>query len=256
MAVRRAPLVYSSTCATYGNPDVSPSRSRPRRCHRPYATKLYGNAIRDRAPDEKFDADPAVLQRVRPDPEGRLGSTAPGLRHHGRISGGARRRARLDSRAGGRGRTSPPATARRRDFIRADLVDAHPRCFRTSRTPVLAWAREGVSVKEFVEGASASEARIVREQKESRRGLRRGVRGCVKIKKARVERQVHGPGGEQGHAWAWRAVYKAGTEREPRSCARRKTRGARRRCSSTRLWYLHYAKQLESYSTPGRTARF
>ena len=206
-------LVYSSTCATYGNPDVLPiTEKTPTVPINPYGkAKLYAEtAIRDyAASDPSFRA--AILRYFNvfgSDPEGRLGEfPRPELRHHGRISGAC-----FDAALGlipelvvmGTDFPTRDGTCVR-DFIHVtDLVDAHLAVVgHVANPPVLynVGTGKGVSVREFVEGCKrVTGAPIkVREQRESRPGDYAEVYADV----TKIGRSWGGPRGTRTWRRAW-----------------------------------------------------
>lgn len=219
-------LVYSSTCATYGNPEVLPiTEKTPTNPINPYGkAKLYAEvAIRDfMAVNRDFDA--AILRYFNvfgSDPEGRLGEyPRPDLRNHGRISGAC-----FDAALGlipelvvmGTDFPTKDGTCVR-DFIHVtDLVDAHLAVIKhTSNPPVLynVGTGQGVSVKQFVEGCKrvTGQKIKVREQKESRPGDYAEVYADVSKIKNELGWEAKFVDLEEsmGHAWAWRSAHKTG----------------------------------------------
>ena len=158
-------LIYSSTCATYGNVEKLPiTESTPTKPINPYGkSKLYAeNAIRDYAlSNPKFKA--AVLRYFNVfggDPEGRVGELPRAeLREHGRISGAC-----FDAALGIIDKLTVMGTKHPtrdgttiRDFVHVvDLVDAHIAVAEKQKyenPPSLynVGTGRGVSMKEFVE---------------------------------------------------------------------------------------------------------
>ncbi|KAG2639826.1 hypothetical protein PVAP13_2KG051700 [Panicum virgatum] len=87
-------LIYSSTCATYGEPDKMPiTEETPQFPINPYgkAKKMAEDIILDFSKSKKADMAVMILRYfnvIGSDPEGRLGEAPrPELREHGRISG-------------------------------------------------------------------------------------------------------------------------------------------------------------------------
>jgi UDP-arabinose 4-epimerase len=219
-------LVYSSTCATYGNPEVLPiTEKTPTNPINPYGkAKLYAEmAIRDfTAVNKDFDA--AILRYFNvfgSDPEGRLGEyPRPDLRHHGRISGAC-----FDAALGlipelvvmGTDFPTKDGTCVR-DFIHVtDLVDAHIAVItHVANPPVLynVGTGQGVSVREFTEACKrVTGAKIrIREQKESRPGDYAEVYADVSKIKNELGWSAKFTNLEEsmGHAWRWRAAHKNG----------------------------------------------
>ena len=177
-------LVYSSTCATYGNPDELPiTEKTPTVPINPYGkSKLYAeDAIRDYAVANK-DFDAAILRYFNvfgSDPRGRLGEfPRPELRAMGRISGAC-----FDAALGNipelvvMGTDFPTRDGTCiRDYVHAaDLVDAHLAVLgHVANPPVLynVGTGKGVTVREFVDACKRVTGVdvTVREQRESRPG--------------------------------------------------------------------------------------
>jgi len=220
-------LIYSSTCATYGNPDVLPiTEKTPTLPINPYGkSKLYAEeAIRDYAfANPEFRA--VILRYFNvfgSDPKGRLGEyPRPELRRHGRISGAC-----FDAALGniehllvmGTNHDTRDGTCVR-DFIHVtDLIDAHILAMEkaTANPPSLynVGTGRGVSVKEFVDACKKVTKVPIKvvEQKEARPGDYAEVYANVdKIEeelgwKARyvdLEESL-------GHAWKWRKKHPNG----------------------------------------------
>jgi len=220
-------LIYSSTCATYGNPDVLPiTEKTPTLPINPYGkSKLYAEeAIRDYAfANPEFRA--VILRYFNvfgSDPKGRLGEyPRPELRRHGRISGAC-----FDAALGniehllvmGTNHDTRDGTCVR-DFIHVtDLIDAHILAMEkaTANPPSLynVGTGRGVSVKEFVNACKKVTKVPIKvvEQKEARPGDYAEVYANVdKIEeelgwKARyvdLEESL-------GHAWKWRKKHPNG----------------------------------------------
>ena len=220
-------LIYSSTCATYGNPEVLPiTEKTPTVPINPYGkSKLFAEeAIRDYAfANPEFRA--VILRYFNvfgSDPKGRLGEyPRPELRKHGRISGAC-----FDAALGniehllvmGTNHATRDGTCVR-DFIHVtDLIDAHVLAMEkgTTNPPSLynIGTGRGVSVKEFVEACKKVTKMPIKivEQKEARPGDYAEVYANVdKIEKelgwkARyldIEESL-------GHAWKWRKKHRNG----------------------------------------------
>lgn len=158
-------LIYSSTCATYGNVEKLPiTESTPTKPINPYGkSKLYAeNAIRDYAlSNPKFRA--SVLRYFNVfggDPEGRVGELPRAeLREHGRISGAC-----FDAALGIINKLTVMGTKHPtrdgttiRDFIHVvDLVDAHiavaeKKKYENPPSLYNVGTGRGVSMREFVE---------------------------------------------------------------------------------------------------------
>ena len=214
-------LIYSSTCATYGNPEELPiTEKTPTVPINPYGkSKLFAEeAIRDYA-NANRDFKAVILRYFNvfgSDPESRLGEyPRPALRRHGRISGAC-----FDAALGniehllvmGTNHDTRDGTCIR-DFIHVtDLIDAHVLAMEkaTTNPPSLynIGTGEGVSVREFVEACkrvTKVEIKVV-EQAEKRKGDYAQVYTNVdkierelgwKAKYTDLEESL-------GHAWKWR----------------------------------------------------
>ena len=219
-------LVYSSTCATYGNPDELPiTEKTPTVPINPYGkSKLYAeDAIRDFAVASK-DFDAAILRYFNvfgSDPRGRLGEfPRPELRAMGRISGAC-----FDAALGNipelvvMGTDFPTRDGTCvRDYVHvADLVDAHLAVLgHVANPPVLynVGTGKGVTVREFVDACKRVTGVdvTVREQRESRPGDYAEVYADVSKIREELGWEARYVDLEEslGHAWAWRSAHKAG----------------------------------------------
>ncbi|KAJ3679342.1 hypothetical protein LUZ60_017353 [Juncus effusus] len=156
-------LIYSSTCATYGEPDKMPiTEITPQFPINPYgkAKKMAEDMILDFS--KRSDMAVMILRYfnvIGSDPEGRLGEAPrPELREHGRISGAC-----FDAALGVIGGlkvrgTDYPTTDGTciRDYIDVtDLVDAHVKALNKAEPKKVGiynvGTGKGRSVKEFVE---------------------------------------------------------------------------------------------------------
>lgn len=156
-------LIYSSTCATYGEPEKMPiTEETPQHPINPYgkAKKMAEDFILD---FHKTSDMAVIILRyfnvIGSDPEGRLGEAPrPELRDHGRISGAC-----FDAARGivpglmvrGTDYNTPDGTCVR-DYIDVnDLVDAHVKALEKARPKHVGiynvGTGKGSSVKEFVE---------------------------------------------------------------------------------------------------------
>ena len=219
-------LVYSSTCATYGNPDVLPiTEKTPTVPINPYGkSKLYSeDAIRDYAVTNK-DFDAAILRYFNvfgSDPRGRLGEfPRPELRAMGRISGAC-----FDAALGNipelvvMGTDFPTRDGTCvRDYVHVtDLVDAHLAVLgHVANPPVLynVGTGKGVTVREFVNACKRVTGVDVnvREQRESRPGDYAEVFADVSKIRDELGWEARFTDLETslGHAWAWRHAHKDG----------------------------------------------
>ncbi|EHA8587306.1 UDP-arabinose 4-epimerase 1 [Cocos nucifera] len=176
-------LIYSSTCATYGEPEKMPiTEETPQFPINPYgkAKKMAEDIILDFSKN----SDMAVMilryfNVIGSDPEGRLGEAPrPELREHGRISGAC-----FDAALGiipglkVKGADYPTADGTCiRDYIDVtDLVDAHVKALDKARPNKVSiynvGTGKGRSVKEFVEACKkATGANIKVEYLERRPG--------------------------------------------------------------------------------------
>lgn len=216
-------LIYSSTCATYGNPAKLPiTELTPPEPINPYGrSKLMAEqAVRDFAFANKgFQA--AILRYfnvIGADPEGRLGELPRAeLRSQGRIS-----TACYDAALGLRDELRITGTQFKtrdgscvRDYVHvADLVDAHIAVFPALANPPVLYnvgTGQGVTVKEFVAAClkvTGVDIRVV-EQAESRPGDYAQVYADVGRIRADLGWQAKHVDLEAslGHAWAWRQQH-------------------------------------------------
>lgn len=219
-------LIYSSTCATYGNQDKLPiTESNPPLPINPYGkAKLAAEeAIRDFAKSNpEFKA--VILRYFNvygSDPSGRLGEyPRPDLRRYGRISGAC-----FDAALGdikeltimGTNFPTPDGTCIR-DYIHVtDLVNAHLAAKKALSNPPALFnigTGKGISVKEFVEACKKVTGKPikVKEQREARPGDYAAVYADPrKINKelgwyaqyTNVEESLR-------HAWEWRKAHPHG----------------------------------------------
>ncbi|XP_010529352.1 PREDICTED: probable UDP-arabinose 4-epimerase 3 [Tarenaya hassleriana] len=156
-------LIYSSTCATYGEPDKMPiTEDTPQVPINPYgkAKKMSEDIILDFSKN----SDMAVMilryfNVIGSDPEGRLGEAPrPELREHGRISGACFDAARgviPGLQVKGTDYKTADGTCIRDYIDVTDLVDAHVKALEKARPSKVAiynvGTGQGRSVKEFVE---------------------------------------------------------------------------------------------------------
>ncbi|KAM3276585.1 hypothetical protein ACQJBY_044792 [Aegilops geniculata] len=158
-------LIYSSTCATYGEPEKMPiTEETPQFPINPYgkAKKMAEDIILDFSKSRKSDMSVMILRYfnvIGSDPEGRLGEAPPPeLREHGRISG-ACFDAALGIIPGLKVKGTDYETADGtcvRDYIDVtDLVDAHVKALNKAERGKVGIYNVGTgrgrSVKEFVE---------------------------------------------------------------------------------------------------------
>lgn len=219
-------LVYSSTCATYGNPDVMPiTEKTPTAPINAYGrSKLYSeNAVRDHAKsDPGFDA--AILRYFNvfgADPRGRLGEyPPPSLMHHGRIS-----TACFDAALGNRDELVVTGTEHPtddgtcvRDYVHVtDLIDAHVAVMRGLKNPPALYnvgTGKGVSVKEFVRACKkvTGGGFAIREVKKARPGDHAVAYADPSLIQKELGWKARYVDLEEslGHAWAWRLAHKSG----------------------------------------------
>lgn len=156
-------LIYSSTCATYGEPDKMPiTEDTPQVPINPYgkAKKMAEDIILDFSKN----SDMAVMilryfNVIGSDPEGRLGEAPrPELREHGRISGACFDAARgiiPGLKVKGTDYSTPDGTCVRDYIDVTDLVDAHVKALQKAEPRKVGiynvGTGKGRSVKEFVE---------------------------------------------------------------------------------------------------------
>jgi len=161
-------LIYSSTCATYGEPKEMPiTEDTPQVPINPYgkAKKMAEDLIKDYA--RTADLSVMILRYfnvIGSDPKGRLGEAPrPELRKHARISGAC-----FDAAAGitpglevrGTDYNTTDGTCIR-DYIHvSDLVDAHVKAMVKAKSQQVGiynvGTGKGSSVKEFVEACKAA----------------------------------------------------------------------------------------------------
>ncbi|KAG0494583.1 hypothetical protein HPP92_005577 [Vanilla planifolia] len=156
-------LIYSSTCATYGEPDKMPiTEKTPQFPINPYgkAKKMAEDMILDFSKNSDFAI--MILRYfnvIGSDPEGRLGEAPrPELREHGRISGAcfdAARRIIPGLKVKGTDYPTPDGTCIRDYIDVTDLVDAHVKALAKAKPRKVGiynvGTGKGRSVKEFVE---------------------------------------------------------------------------------------------------------
>ncbi|XP_021749448.1 UDP-arabinose 4-epimerase 1-like [Chenopodium quinoa] len=157
-------LIYSSTCATYGEPEKMPiTEETPQVPINPYgkAKKMSEDIILDLTKPNK---DMAVMilryfNVIGSDPDGRLGEAPrPELREHGRISGAcfdAARGITQGLKVRGTDYKTPDGTCIRDYIDVTDLVDAHVKALEKAMPGKVGiynvGTGKGSSVKEFVE---------------------------------------------------------------------------------------------------------
>ncbi|XP_068656135.1 probable UDP-arabinose 4-epimerase 2 [Aristolochia californica] len=156
-------LIYSSTCATYGEPEKMPiTEETPQAPINPYgkAKKMAEDIILDfSARSEMAVMILRYFNVIGSEPEGRLGEAPkPELREHGRISGAC-----FDAALGiipglkikGTNYNTPDGTCIRDYIDVTDLVDAHVKALAKARKGKVGifnvGTGKGRSVKEFVE---------------------------------------------------------------------------------------------------------
>ncbi|KAJ4976312.1 hypothetical protein NE237_001418 [Protea cynaroides] len=174
-------LIYSSTCATYGEPDKMPiTEETPQVPINPYgkAKKMAEDIILDFSKN----SDMAVMilryfNVIGSDPEGRLGEAPrPELREHGRISGAC-----FDSALGtipglkvkGTDYKTPDGTCVRDYIDVTDLVDAHVKALAKATHGKVGiynvGTGKGRSVKEFVDACKKATGVDIKVEYLSRR---------------------------------------------------------------------------------------
>ncbi|KAH7301749.1 hypothetical protein KP509_23G040700 [Ceratopteris richardii] len=161
-------LIYSSTCATYGEPEKMPiTEETPQKPINPYgkAKKMSEDMIKDYA--RTTDLAATILRYfnvIGSDPEGRLGEAPrPELRHHGRISGAcfdAAMKVIPGLQVKGTDYETKDGTCVR-DYIHVtDLVDAHVKALEKLKPSKVSiynvGTGQGKSVKEFVDACKAA----------------------------------------------------------------------------------------------------
>ncbi|KAK9155273.1 hypothetical protein Sjap_002753 [Stephania japonica] len=174
-------LIYSSTCATYGEPEKMPiTEVTPQVPINPYgkAKKMAEDMILDFSRNSNMAV--MILRYfnvIGSDPEGRLGEAPrPELREHGRISG-ACFDAALGIIAGlkvkGTDYSTPDGTCIRDYIDVTDLVDAHVKALAKAKPRKVGiynvGTGKGRSVKEFVEACKKATGREIKVEFLSRR---------------------------------------------------------------------------------------
>lgn len=169
MSARGVPtLIYSSTCATYGEPEKMPiTEGTPQLPINPYgkAKKMAEDIILDFHKNSNMAV--MILRYfnvIGSDPEGRLGEAPrPELREHGRISGACYDAARgiiPGLKVRGTDYKTADGTCIRDYIDVTDLVDAHVKALEKSRPGKVGIYNVGTgrgrSVKEFVEACKAA----------------------------------------------------------------------------------------------------
>ncbi|KAF3676904.1 putative UDP-arabinose 4-epimerase 3 [Capsicum annuum] len=161
-------LIYSSTCATYGEPEKMPiTEETPQLPINPYgkAKKMAEDIILDFHKNSNMAV--MILRYfnvIGSDPEGRLGEAPrPELREHGRISGACYDAARgiiPGLKVRGTDYKTTDGTCIRDYIDVTDLVDAHVKALEKSRPGKVGIYNVGTgrgrSVKEFVEACKAA----------------------------------------------------------------------------------------------------
>lgn len=213
-------LVYSSTCAVYGNPTKLPvtEETIPKPIN-PYGeAKLFAEAIIKDHMRANSDMQAVILRYFNvygSDPAGRLGEyPKPELRHMGRISGAC-----MDAAMGVvaqlkvMGTTHPtPDGSCIRDYIHVcDLVDAHIAALENLSNPPEVYnigTGKGVSVKQFV--AACKKVTGINIQVEEVSEPRPGDYAEVWADPTKINRAFNWRANytniEDGlmHAWSWR----------------------------------------------------
>ncbi|KAH7568488.1 hypothetical protein ACOSP7_011471 [Xanthoceras sorbifolium] len=174
-------LIYSSTCATYGEPEKMPiTEVTPQAPINPYgkAKKMAEDIILDFSKNSHMAV--MILRYfnvIGSDPEGRLGEAPrPELREHGRISGACFDAARgiiPGLKVKGTDYSTPDGTCVR-DYIDVnDLVDAHVKALEKAKPSKVGiynvGTGKGRSVKEFVEACKKATAANIKVDYEPRR---------------------------------------------------------------------------------------
>ncbi|GBG86849.1 hypothetical protein CBR_g42132 [Chara braunii] len=221
-------LIYSSTCATYGEPETMPiTEETPQRPINPYgkAKKMAEDTIIDYTKSSSGKMAASILRYfnvIGSDPEFRLGEAPrPELRRHGRISGAC-----FDAALGyieglkimGTNYPTPDGTCIR-DYIHVtDLVDAHIVAMNNLRQGEAqiynVGTGKGYSVREFVEACKKVTGKDIKvvEQKEKRPG----DYAVVYSDPSKIKRELNWTAKyvdlEESlkMAWAWRSKHPTG----------------------------------------------
>ncbi|GFH22518.1 epimerase domain-containing protein [Haematococcus lacustris] len=222
-------LVYSSTCAVYGNQEVLPiTELSPPKPINPYGeAKLMAERVINAAMKADSGLQAIILRYFNvygSDPQGRLGEwPRPELRHHSRISGAC-----LDAAMGLvpsvtiKGTQHPTADGSCvRDYVHvSDLVEAHLRAIQhlDNPAPVLnIGSGHPVSVKQFVaacKNVTGRDFKVV-EQAEARQGDYAEVWAKIDRIQEAFEWSPRYTDVAEGlrHAWQWRLRHPQGYEK-------------------------------------------
>ncbi|XP_047341896.1 probable UDP-arabinose 4-epimerase 2 [Impatiens glandulifera] len=174
-------LIYSSTCATYGEPDKMPiTEETPQVPINPYgkAKKMAEDVILDFS--KTSDMAVMILRYfnvIGSDPEGRLGEAPrPELREHGRISGACFDAARgtiPGLKVRGTDYKTPDGTCVRDYIDVTDLVDAHVKALAHAKPKKVGiynvGTGKGSSVREFVQACKKATGVEIKVEYLSRR---------------------------------------------------------------------------------------
>ncbi|GJN10313.1 hypothetical protein PR202_ga28397 [Eleusine coracana subsp. coracana] len=222
-------LIYSSTCATYGEPEKMPiTEETPQLPINPYgkAKKMAEDIILDFSKSKKSDMAVMILRYfnvIGSDPEGRLGEAPrPELREHGRISGAC-----FDAALGiipglkvkGTDYETPDGTCVRDYIDVTDLVDAHVKALnKAERGRVGIYnvgTGKGRSVKEFVEACKKATGVDIKVDYFSRRP---GDYAEVYSDPAKINRELNWTAQHTdlhqslSVAWTWQKAHRSGYE--------------------------------------------
>ncbi|CAO2043736.1 unnamed protein product [Urochloa humidicola] len=222
-------LIYSSTCATYGEPDTMPIiETTPQNPINPYgkAKKMAEDIILDFTKSKKSNMAVMILRYfnvIGSDPEGRLGEAPrPELREHGRISG-ACFAAALGIVPGLKvhGTDYPTADGTCiRDYIDVtDLVDAHVKALDKAQPGKVGiynvGTGQGRSVKEFVEACKKATGASIEVSYFTRRP---GDYAEVYSDPSKIHRELNWTaqytdlGQSLSQAWKWQKAHPNGYE--------------------------------------------
>jgi UDP-arabinose 4-epimerase len=220
-------LIYSSTCATYGEPDTMPIvETTAQNPINPYgkAKKMAEDIILDFTKSKKSNMAVMILRYfnvIGSDPEGRLGEAPrPELREHGRISGAC-----FDAALGIisglkiRGNDYPTTDGTCiRDYIDVtDLVDAHVKALDKAQPGKVGiynvGTGQGRSVKEFVEACKKATGASIKVDFLARRP---GDYAEVYSDPSKIHRELNWTaqytdlGQSLAQAWKWQKAHPKG----------------------------------------------
>lgn len=220
-------LIYSSTCATYGEPDTMPIvETTPQNPINPYgkAKKMAEDIILDFTKSKKSNMAVMILRYfnvIGSDPEGRLGEAPrPELREHGRISGacfGAALGIIDGLKVHGKDYHTADGTCVRDYIDVTDLVDAHVKALDKAQPGKVGIYNVGTgrgrSVNEFVEACKTATGASIKVEYLDRRP---GDYAEVYSDPSKIQRELNWTaqytdlGQSLSQAWKWQKAHPNG----------------------------------------------